>query len=190
VKEAIIDMERQEALELMKKHIKNKNLQKHCLSVEAVMRALAVHFDEDKELWGLAGLLHDIDYEKTKDDPARHSLVGAEMLSEMGLPEEVVYAVKVHNEYHGLPRKSLMDKALYATDPLTGLIVAGALIRPEKKLDVIDVDFLMNRFKEKSFARGANREAIKACSEFDMELDEFMGIGLEAMKDISNELGL
>ncbi|MGI6285840.1 HDIG domain-containing protein [Neomoorella humiferrea] len=183
-------MTREEALQLMEKHIKTKNLRKHCLAVEAVMRALARHFGEDEEKWGLAGLLHDIDYEMTKDEPERHSLVGAEMLTDLGLPEDVVYAVKAHNGHHGLPRTDLMSRALYATDPLTGLIVAAALIRPEKKLAVIDVPFLMNRYHEKSFARGASRETIAACSDLGLSLEDFMHIGLEAMKEIAGDLGL
>ncbi|GAW93198.1 HDIG domain-containing metalloprotein [Calderihabitans maritimus] len=183
-------MTRDQAWELLKRHLKNKNLRKHCLAVEAVMRRLAKHFGEDEELWGLAGLLHDIDYEDTKDNPERHSQVGADLLAEEGLPEEVVYAVRAHNHYHGLPLKSLMDKALYATDPLTGLIVAAALIHPEKKLAAIDVPFLINRYKEKSFARGADRETIDYCSEMGLSLEKFMELGLEAMRGISNELGL
>jgi len=183
-------LEREEAKQLMEKHLTNVNLQKHCLGVEAVMRALAVHFGENVELWGIAGLLHDIDYEETKDDPDRHSLVGGEMLAELGFPAVVVEAVKAHNDRHGLPRETLMAKALYATDPVTGLVVAGALIRPEKKLALLDVPFLLNRFHEKSFARGARRETIMACSELGLSLEEFLGIALEAMQGIAVELGL
>ncbi|MBF7081686.1 HDIG domain-containing protein [Desulfallas sp. Bu1-1] len=183
-------MTRDQAYELLKKHLKTKNLIKHSLAVEAVMRRLARHFGEDEEKWGLAGLLHDIDYDRTKDDPLRHSLEGAELLAELGLPEDVVYAVKVHNEAHGLPRKSLMDKALYSTDPLTGLIVAAALIKPEKKLSAIDVEFLLKKFGEKSFARGANREIITSCTEMGLELEQFLGLGLEAMQGIAGEMGL
>lgn len=181
---------RDEAIKELHTQLKNKNLLNHCYAVEAIMEGLAEHFGEDKELWGLAGLLHDIDYEETKDDMARHSLVGGEMLSELGLPEKVVYAVKCHNGYHGLERKSLMDKALYAADPLSGLIVAGALIRPEKKLAAVDTDFLLKRFKEKGFARGANREQIAACEELGLSLAEFITTGLEAMKKIDQEIGL
>ncbi|ACL70323.1 HDIG domain-containing metalloprotein [Halothermothrix orenii] len=183
-------MNREDAYQLVKKNIKQKNLVKHCLAVEAVMRRLAEYFDKDVEKWGLTGLLHDIDYEKTADEPERHSIVGAEMLEELGLPEDIVYAVKVHNGVHGLPRKSLMDKALYASDPLTGLIVAAALIHPDKKLDSIDTEFVMNRYKEKSFARGADRDVIASCSEMGLELEEFIGLALEAMQGISDELGL
>ncbi|MEW5763071.1 MAG: HDIG domain-containing metalloprotein [Bacillota bacterium] len=183
-------MTREEALGILRQYLRNGNLQKHCLATEAVMRRLARHFGQDEDLWGLAGLLHDIDYESTKGDPARHSLEGARMLEEMGLPEEVVYAVKVHNEYHGLPRHALLDKALYATDPLTGFIVAGALIRPEKKLAAVDVPFLLHRFKEKGFARGASREQMQSCTELGLSLEEFLALGLEAMQAIAADLGL
>lgn len=183
-------MKREEALQVLGQYISNKNLLKHMYATEAVMGALAKHFGEDEAAFRMAGLMHDIDYDETKDDPARHSLVGGEILERLGFPENVVYAVKCHNEYHDLPRTTLMDKALYATDPLTGLIVAGALIHPEKKLAPIDVNFLVNRFYEKSFARGANREQIASCSELGLSLEEFIAIGLEAMKGIHKELGL
>lgn len=183
-------MTRDEAYQLLKQHMKTKNLIKHSLAVEACMKRLALHFGEDVEKWGLAGLLHDIDYDRTKDDPGRHSIEGAELLAEIGLPEDLVYAVKVHNEAHGFPRLSLMDKSLYCIDPLTGLIVAAALIKPEKRLDAIDVEFLLKKFGEKSFARGANRDIIAACSEIGLSLEEFLGLGLEAMQGIAVEMGL
>ncbi|HDD43970.1 MAG TPA: HDIG domain-containing protein [Candidatus Desulfofervidus auxilii] len=183
-------MDREKFFSELKKRVKNKNLIKHMLATEAVMRALAERFGEDKEKWGLAGLLHDIDYEETKDQFEKHSLVGAEILKEMGLPEDVVYAVKVHNPIHNLPRKTKLDKALYAVDPLTGLIVACALIIPEKKLSKIDKDFVLRRFKEKGFAAGANREQIKTCVELGLSLEEFVDIALKAMQKIANKLGL
>lgn len=183
-------MQREEALALLKKNLKNRNLLNHSLAVEAVMRRLAEHFGEDVDRWGLAGLLHDIDYERTKDDPDRHSIEGAAMLEELGFDEDIVYAIKVHNERHGLPRISVMDKALFCTDPLTGFVVAGALVRPEKKLAAVDVPFLMHRFKEKAFARGANRESMKTCEELGLSLEEFMALGLEAMQGIAKEIGL
>ncbi len=183
-------MERSEAWELLNKHMKNENLLKHSLAVEAVMVGLAKHFGEDEEKWALAGLLHDIDYEYTKDNPEKHSLVGAEMLQEAGLPEDVIYAVKVHNEAHGLPRNTLLDKALYCTDPLTGLITAAALVRPDKSLLGVKVKSLKKRYKEKAFAKGANREIIAACSEIGLSLEEFMEIGLKSMQGIAKELGL
>jgi len=183
-------MDRNEALDLVKREIGNANLIKHTLAVEAVMRRCARRLGAPEERWGLSGLLHDIDYSKTANDPDRHSLLGAEMLSGLGLDEELVAAVKSHNDRHGIPRETLMAKALYAADPLTGLIVAAALIHPHKKLSAIDVAFLQNRFGEKSFARGARRDAIESCGEVGLTLQEFLGLGLEAMQGIAAELGL
>lgn len=183
-------LKREEAVALIKKHIKTKNLIKHIFAVEAVMGGLARHFGENEEKWRLSGLLHDIDYEITKEEPERHSLVGAEMLAGEDVPADVIYAVKCHNHVHGLQRKSLMDKALFATDPVTGLIVAGALISPAKRLENLDVPFLVNRYHEKSFARGASRERIAACTELGLSLEEFIGIALDSMKKIHQELGL
>ncbi len=183
-------MKREQALEFLKEKVQNPNLQKHCLAVEAVMRCLAKEFDADVEKWGLTGLLHDIDWEITKDNPERHSLEGARMLAEIGLAGDVVYAVKVHNDRHGEPRHSLLDKSLYATDPLTGFIVAAALIRPEKKLAAVELPFLQSRFREKAFARGANREQIQTCRGMGLTLEEFLGLGLEAMQEKAEDLGL
>lgn len=181
---------REEAFSELQKYVKNKNLLKHMLSTEVVMVRLAKYFDQDPDTWGLAGLMHDIDYDETKDQPQVHGLKGAEILTNLGFSEELVHAVKAHNERLGFPRETLLDKALYATDPLTGLIVAGALIRPEKKLAVVDVPFLRKRFDEKAFARGANRQQILACSELGLSLEVFLGLGLEAMQGIAEELEL
>lgn len=183
-------MERVQACQILENNLKNRNLFKHCLAVEAVMRKLARHFGEDEEQWGLAGLLHDIDYEETKDDPDRHSLVGAEMLEREGCDREMVQAVRAHNAAHGEPRETRMAQALYAVDPLTGLIVAAALIHPDKRLAAIDTGFVVNRFYEKGFARGARRDSIQACSELGLELDEFIALGLEAMQEEAEALGL
>ncbi len=183
-------MDREQACHMLQQNLKNRNLFKHCLAVEAVMRRLARHFGEDEEQWALAGLLHDIDYEETKDDPERHSLVGAEMLAREGCDDELVHAVRAHNEAHGEPRDTRMAQALYAVDPLTGLIVAAALIHPDKKLAAIDTGFVVNRFYEKGFARGARREGMQACSEMGLELDEFISLGLEAMQEEAEALGL
>lgn len=184
-------MKKQEALKILKENLSNQNLIKHCLAVEAIMRALARHFGEDEEKWGLAGLLHDIDYEKVKSDLSQHSLVGAKMLEDLGIEEDICQAVKIHNEAHGIPPQTLMEKALFVTDPLTGLIVAAALVLPSRKIKDLKVENVLNRFREKSFARGANREIIKKCEEFlNLELEEFVKIGLEAMQEIDKELGL
>jgi len=152
------------------------------------MKALASRFGEDEDIWGLAGLLHDLDYDETAKDMARHGYRTVEMLQDTDLPQEVLHAILAHPGH--VERESLMDKALYCADPVTGLIVAAALIHPAKKLEPLDVKFLMNRFKEKHFARGANREQIQACQELDLSLEEFLGLALEAMKGISKDLGL
>ena len=184
-------MEREKALEYLKKNLKNKNLIKHSLAVEAGMRALARYFKEDQESWGLCGLLHDIDYEKTKDNPELHSKIGSQMLRDLGIDKDICQAVLSHNEIHGIQPVTLAAKALYCTDPLTGLIVAATLVLPSKKIKDLSVENVLNRFKEKSFAKGANREVIKKCEEYlGLSLEKFIEIVLAGMKKISNELCL
>ena len=181
-------MDRKQAYDLAKSKFSNKNLFKHVLAVEAVMRGLAEHFGEDKEKWGLAGLLHDLDYEQTMNNPDRHTLITEDMLKDYQLDPEIIEAIKCHNDK--APRNKLIGKAIYAADPVTGLIVAAALMHPDKKLKSIDVDFIMRRFKEKRFAAGANREQIKTCEDFGLSLEEFLGIALKSMQGIDEELGL
>lgn len=183
-------MNREEALTLLKQHLKNQNLLNHSLAVEAIMRGLAEHMQEDIEKYGLAGLLHDIDYDVTGDDPARHSLLGAQILEEQGIDPEIVYAVKVHNEIHGLERKSLLDKTLWAADPVSGFITAAALVRPDKSLAEVQMKSLKKRFKETAFARGASREQMQSCAELGLELDVYLEIALRSMQKIAAEIGL
>jgi len=184
-------MSSQEAFNLLKKYISNQNLLKHSLAVEAVMKELANYFGQDQEKWALAGLLHDIDYEETKDKPHEHSLKGAEMLAKLNIDKEICQAVKVHNEIHGIVPETLMEKALYLADPLTGLIVAATLVLPSKKINDLTVENVLNRFREKAFARGVNREIIKKSKTLlGLELEEFTTIGLRAMQKISDQLGL
>ncbi|WP_268873627.1 HD domain-containing protein [Syntrophomonas wolfei] len=190
LRKEIRNMQREEALELLKTHLHNENLFHHSLAVEAIMRGLAESLGEDVEKFALAGLLHDIDYDITVDDLEKHSLLGAQILEENGLPADVVYAVKVHNERHGLKRLSLLDRALYAADPVSGFITAAALVRPDKKLAEVQLKSLKKRFKEKAFARGASREQMASCSELGLELDEFLSIALESCKKIAPQLGL
>lgn len=183
-------MNRNEGFELLKKHLKNQNLFNHSLAVEAIMRGLAEHLHEDIEKYGLTGLLHDIDYEVTGDDPQRHSLLGAQILEENGLEPEIVYAVKVHNEIHGLERKTLLDKTLWAADPVSGFITAAALVRPDKSLAEVQLKSLKKRFKETAFARGASREQMLSCSELGMDLDTFLSVALQSMQGIAANIGL
>ncbi|MCK4353520.1 HDIG domain-containing protein [candidate division WOR-3 bacterium] len=180
-------MNRKEALGLVNSMIKTKNLIKHSLAVESGMRELAKHFSEDEELWELAGLLHDLDYEETKDDFSKHGLRTAEILKEK-VDEKILYAIKAHSGK--TEPKSKLDIALYAIDPLTGLIVAACLMHPEKKLEYLNKDFILRRFKEKRFAAGANREQIKTCTKLGIELEEFIDLVLRSMQKIHKELSL
>jgi len=181
-------MTRDEALKLLKDKMKNANLVKHCLAAEACMRELARRFQADEDLWGLAGLLHDIDYEETIADPARHGVVGAELLEKMGLSPEAVHAIKVHSGH--APAQTQIDWALYATDPLTGLIVASALMHPSKNLNSLDLEFLIRRYKEKRFAAGANREQIASSSNLGLDLGDFIALCLKGMQGVADQLGL
>ncbi len=183
-------MTREEAFNLAKEKIKNQNLIKHSLAVETCMKGLAVYFQENKEKWGLAGLLHDIDYEETKDDPDLHSVKGAEFLEKIGLDKEIFEAVKTHNEAHGISPETKLAKSLYCVDPLTGLIVAATLVFPTKKIKDLTVENILNRFGEKAFARGATREVILKCSEIGLSLEKFVEISLKSMQEISDHLGL
>lgn len=181
---------REQAYEEVIKHVKNKNLIKHMLSVEAVMRGLADHFGADEQLWGLTGLLHDLDYDETKDEPHLHSLKAAEMLTDLGFPPEGVQAVKVHNYAHGIARTSLLDKALFAADPVSGLVVAGALVRPDKKLASVETEYLVRKFGEKAFAKGADRDQIRTCEEIGIPLEQFLDISLRSMQAIAGDIEL
>jgi hypothetical protein len=183
-------MNREEALNLLTEKIENRNLIKHSLAVEACLKELALLFKENEEKWGLAGLLHDIDYEETKNDAKAHSVLGAEFLEKIGLEKEITEAVKTHNEAHGLVPETRMAKSLFCVDPLTGLIVAATLVLPSKKINDLTVESVLNRFGEKSFARGAKREVILKCSEIGLSLEQFVEICLKTMQKINNQLGL
>lgn len=179
---------RDEAFQLVLQEIGRNNLLKHILAVEVGMRRLAEQFEEDVEFWGLTGLLHDLDYNQTKEDEARHTFVTAEWLAKYDLPDEMIYAIHAHPGHK--PCRTRMDWALYSVDPATGFIVACALMHPDKKLASIDSQFMLRRFNEKRFAAGAARENIAACSELGLELAEFLMLVRDGMMRISNELGL
>jgi putative nucleotidyltransferase with HDIG domain len=181
-------MTREEALVLLKSHMTNKNLIKHCLAVEACMRALAARLGHDPEPWGLAGILHDLDYEMTGMSAELHTTETVKVLREKGIAEPIVHAVQAHAGK--VPCESPMDWAIYSVDPLTGLIISAALMHPEKKLKAIDLEFLKRRYKEKSFARGARREEIEESKHLGLELDEFLSIAIAAMQGIDADLGL
>jgi putative nucleotidyltransferase with HDIG domain len=183
-------MTREEALNSIKANVENENLIKHMLATEAIMRALALRLGEDEEEWGLAGLLHDIDVELTQGDMHTHSKLGADLARELGANEAVVHAILCHNEAHSIPRETKLDKALFCVDPLTGLITAAALVRPDKKLASLEVKSVIKKFKQKGFAAGANRQQITQCNEIGIEFDQFIELGLMAMQAIAADLGL
>lgn len=181
-------MNREEALDLVKEHLKNKNLVKHSLAVEACMKAVARRIGQDAEKWGLAGILHDMDYEITEKSPELHTTETVKILAEHGIDDEIIHAVKAHAAQ--VSCESEMDWAIFSIDPLTGLIIAATLMHPNKKLKEVDLGFVQRRYKEKSFARGARREDIEQCVNIPLELDEFISVCLEAMQGIDQELGL
>lgn len=180
---------REEAFELVKEKVKNKNLRKHMLATEACMRALAPRFGGDPNICGLAGLLHDVAYEEAEEagDMMLHADWGAKIAEEHGLPAEAVQAIRAH--LGDVPRVTEFDKALYAVDPLTGLIVAAALMHPEK-LSGLETKSVLKRFKDKRFAAGADRDQIGTSSELGIQLDDFVSLCLEAMRGIRKDLGL
>jgi len=181
-------MDRSQAYALVNEHLKTGNIVKHVIAVEAAMRAVAKRLGADEDAWGLAGLLHDLDYEYTKDDPEKHAELTAEMLTAADLPAGVVDAILAHNRRR--PADTPLDHALLAVDPATGFIVAAALMTPGKSLADCDVGFLLKRFKEKRFAAGANRDQIAGCSVLGLELGEFLGLCLDGMRGRAIELGL
>ncbi len=184
-------MTREEALELVQKYAGNPNMVSHMVATEAIMGALAKRLGGDETRWRMAGLLHDLDAEQTADTMEVHATRTVAWLREAGLTdEEVLHAILAHNPANGSTIDTLMDRALFACDPLTGLITAAALIRPEKKLALVELKSLKKRFKEPSFAKGARREDIATCSELGIELEEFLQIGLDAMKEAADGLGL
>lgn len=181
-------MNRAEAFHLLKQRMKKENLVKHCLSVESCMREFALEFGEEPQEWELAGLLHDLDYEETVNDPSRHGLVTEEILKPFQLSERILHAIKAHNGLVELENR--MDIALYTIDPTTGFIIACALMHPSRKLEAVSLKRMKKRFKEKNFAKGANREQIMECTRLGLSLDEFLTICQRAMYGIHEDLGL
>jgi putative nucleotidyltransferase with HDIG domain len=182
-------MDRKEALESIRENVASENLIKHMLATEAIMRALARRLGGDEEEWGLAGLLHDIDVELTAGDMTAHSQLGADLARDLGAGEAVASAILCHNERHGVKPETTMEKALFCADPLTGLITAAVLVRPDKKIATLEANSVRKRFKEKSFAAGASREQIARCSDIGIELDDFIALGVTAMQGIGPQLG-
>ena len=184
-------LNRQEALDLVRKYIKNENTIKHCLASEAVMKGLANKLGQDETKWGIAGLLHDLDYEQTKDSPQTHGAVTAEILKQLNVDPEIIEAIYMHNEMvPGTKRTTAMHYALAAGETITGLITAVALVYPDKKIAQVKPSSITKRMKEKSFAASVNRDVIMECTNLDIPLEQFVDICLTSMKTIAEDLGL
>ncbi len=182
-------MDRQAAWNLLCEYTKNENLRKHALAVEACLQAYARKFGEDEEKWGVVGLIHDFDYEAYPQAPD-HPLKGSEILKERGYPEELRRAILGHADYTGVPRDSLLAKALFACDELAGFVTATALVRPDKIL-TLEATSVRKRMKDKAFARSVSREDItKGAEELGLPLDEHIAFCIQAMRGIADRLGL
>ncbi|HUS04048.1 MAG TPA: HD domain-containing protein [Dehalococcoidia bacterium] len=182
-------LNRDEVLDSIRVNVQDKNMVRHMLATEAIMCALARKLGEDEDEWGFTGLLHDIDVELVGDDASSHSKLGADIAQELGASEKIAHAILCHNEAHGIPRETKLERALFCADPLSGLITAAALVRPDK-LSGLTTKSVMKRFKEKRFAAGISREQVAQCQQIGLELKEFITLGLEAMRGIASRLEL
>lgn len=184
-------IDRDQALALIRTYISSEQLISHCLASEAVLRAIARRLGEDEEKWGLAGLLHDLDAE-LEPDLATHTTRTVAILRERGVDEEIVEAIRLHNPepYPGAKRTATLHHALAAGETVTGLVTAAALVRPDKQLGSVQAKSVTKRYKEKAFARGANREIIAECELIGIPLAEFCALSLAAMQEIAGDLGL
>lgn len=183
-------IERAAAWALLTEFTRGDSLRKHARAVEAVMRAYADHFGEDPETWGIAGMLHDFDYEMHPTAP-RHPVKGAEILVARGVPTPIVYAVLAHADYSGMPRVSRLDRGLYACDELTGFVHACALVRPGKVISGLEVGSVRKKLKDKAFARTVNRsDVFRGAEELAVDLDQHIAFVIAALTPVAPELGL
>jgi putative nucleotidyltransferase with HDIG domain len=182
-------LNRDEILDSIHGNVQDKNMIRHMLATEAIMQALARKLGEDEEEWGITGLIHDIDVELVDGDMSSHGKLSADIAHELGASKTMVHAILCHNKAHGIPCETKIDKALCCADPLSGLLIAAALDHPDK-LSGLTTKSVMKRFCEKSFAAGVNREQMAQCREIGLELEEFISLGIEAMKGIASELRL
>jgi len=181
-------MDRDAAIELCRTKAEKETTVRHLISVEGVMRALAHRFDEDEDLWALTGMFHDLDQDQTQDDPGRHAYLAAEWLREAGVDERVVNGVLAHA--HEQFRTDRMSKAVVHADAVAGLLVAAALVRPEKAVGM-KVSSVRKKLKEKAFAPGVNRDEVTSVEgSIDLPLDEFLAVGIEGLQSVAPEIGL
>jgi putative nucleotidyltransferase with HDIG domain len=184
-------MNREEAWAILTEHTTNPNLLKHMLAVEVVMRVYARRFGEDEDVWGLVGLLHDLDYERHPSQQAGHPFVGVAVLRVRGLDEPLCRAILSHADYSGVPRETPMEKVLFAADELSGFVIAVALVKPNKSLSEVDVPSVQRKMKDKAFAKGVRREDIhKGAAEIGIPLEEHISTVITALQGIAPQLGL
>jgi putative nucleotidyltransferase with HDIG domain len=180
-----MNMTRDQAIELLHQYIKNERMIRHCLASEAVLRAMARKLNRDEEKWGLAGLLHDLDVEITNADPKIHGLETVRILGELGLDEDILEAIKLHNEEAtDIPRSKEFHHALAAGETITGLVVATAMVYPDRKISSVKPKSIVKRMKEKAFAASVKRENIMECELIGIPLPEFAALSIEAMSVI------
>lgn len=186
----------QQATELFNKHIKDPMIRNHCRESEVVLRALAKRLGDDEELWGIAGLLHDIDFDETKNDVSQHCVRCVDILKEAGVSDELIKVIISHaygtecGDYRDKERTTKFQHALAAGETVTGLIYAYGLMRPDKKLANAEAKSIRKKFKDKSFAAKVSRDVIRECEKLGLELEEFLEIALGAMKGIADEIRL
>jgi putative nucleotidyltransferase with HDIG domain len=182
---------RDEAMSLLKEHLQNTRLIAHCVATEAIMRSLARKYGETEGLWGLAGLLHDLDYEITGEDSATHGLETEKILQAKGVSPVIRDVIKKHNaEGLGLERSTTFEYALTCAETITGMIVATTLVYPDKKITSVKPKSITKRMKTKHFARAVSRERIMECEKMGLPLNDFVALSLEAMTGVAHELGL
>ena len=182
-------LNRKEILDSIYANIQDKDMVKHMLAVEAIMRSMAKRLGEDEDEWGLTGLIHDIDVELVEDDPDSRSKLGSDIARDLGASEEMTGAILCHNVAHGIPRKTKLDKALFCADALAEIITASARARPDR-LNGLAARSVVKHFHEKGFADSVNREQVAECQQIGLEMEEFIVLGLVAMKGIASRLEL
>lgn len=181
---------REQALALLHEYTESESLRRHAYAVEASCRFYAKKFNENEEKWGIAGLLHDFDYERYPT-PTEHTIVGARILAEQGYPEDIIYAIRAHADYNHLERNTLFEKIVFACDEVSGFVMAVAMVRPSKDLKDVEVKSVKKKLKDKAFARGVNREDVyHGAEELGISLDEHIGNVIEALQGVASELGL
>src|SRR5688572_31780991 len=183
-------VDRDVAWSILTEFTKGDSLRKHARAVEASMRAYAARFGEDPQRWGIAGMLHDFDYEMHPRAP-RHPMKGAEILTTRGVPPDIVYAILAHADYSGVPRVSLLDRALYACDELTGFVHACALVRPGRVIAGLEPASVRKKLRDKAFARTVNRDDVyRGADELGVELDHHIAFVVAALTPIAPDVGL